>query len=72
MTQDEITLRLMLLKPLIWTPKSYTPAEQVEMYSVFNAITGEKRAPNGCGACLNTVITRLKKEIRAIENGQSL
>lgn len=72
MTQDEITLRLMLLKPILQTPKAYSPAERVEMYSVYNAITGEKRAVTNCGACLNTVITRLKKEIRAIENGQSL
>jgi hypothetical protein len=72
MTKDEITLRLMLLKPIIDKPKAYSPAERVEMYSVFNAITGERRAVTSCGACLNAVITRLKKEIRTIENGQSI
>lgn len=67
MTQDEITLRLMLLKPIIIKPKAYSPAERVELYSVFNAVTGEKRAVTSCSACLNTVLTRLKKEIRTIE-----
>lgn len=72
MTRDEQILRLMLLKPIMEKPKAYSPAERVEMYSVYNAITGEKRAVTSCGACLNTVISRLKKEIREIENGQSL
>ena len=72
MTKDEQILRLMLLKPIMEKPKAYSPAERVEMYSVYNAITGEKRAVTSCGACLNTVISRLKKEIREIENGQSL
>lgn len=71
MTRDEIIIRLMLLKPILQTPKAYSPAERVEMYSVYNAITGEKRAVTSCGACLNTVITRLKKELRTID-GQSL
>mgnify|MGYP000361508327 CR=1 FL=1 len=72
MTRDEITLRLLLLKPILEKPRAYQPAETVEIYAVYNALTGEKKAPNGCGACLNTVLTRLKKEIRTIENGQSL
>ncbi len=59
----------MLLKPIIEKPKAYQPAERVEIYSVYNALTGEKKAPNGCGACLNAVLTRLKKELRTIENG---
>ena len=66
MDQEEITLRLQLLKPIILTKKAYSPAEQVELYSVYNAITGEERRPNGCGACLNNVLTRLKKELRRI------
>jgi len=66
MTRDEIIIRLMLLEPIIRVPQQYTPAQQVEIYSVFNAITGEKRAPNGCGSCLNNVLTRLKKELRTI------
>jgi|688.fasta_scaffold883163_2 hypothetical protein len=69
MTQDEITIRLMLLEPILATPKAYAPAETAEMYSVYNAITNENRRPNGCGACLNAVITRLKKEIRNIKRG---
>lgn len=69
MTQDEITLRLMLLDPILATPKAYAPAETTEMYAVYNAITGENRRPNGCSACLNAVITRLKKEIRNIKRG---
>jgi hypothetical protein len=64
MTRDEIIIRLMLLEPIISKPKAYNPAEQTEIYAVYNAITGEQRRPNGCGACLNTVITRLKKELR--------
>ena len=66
MDQEEILLRLELLKPSLMIRKQYTPAEQVEMYTVYNAITGDKRQPNGCGACLNTVITRLKKELRQL------
>jgi len=42
------------------------------MYSVYNAVTGEKRAVTSCGACLNTVISRLKKEIRTIEDGEGV
>ena len=66
MTRDEIIIRLMLLEPIIRVPQRYTAAQQVEIYSVFNALTGEQRAPNGCGACLNNVLTRLKKELRTI------
>ena len=66
MDQEEIALRLQLLKPIIVTKKAYSPAEQVELYTVYNAITGEARMPNGCGACLNNVLTRLKKELRRI------
>jgi hypothetical protein len=72
MTRDEITLRLMLLKPIMLKPKAYSPAERVEMYSVYNAVTGEKRAVTSCGACLNTVISRLKKELRLIEDGEGV
>ena len=72
MTRDELILRLQLLKPILQKPRAYQPAETVEIYSVYNALTGEKKAPNGCGACLNTVLGRLRKEIREIENGQSL
>jgi hypothetical protein len=64
MDQEEIKLRLELLKPILMVRKQYSPAEQVEMYAVYNAITSEQRRPNGCSACLNTVITRLKKELR--------
>lgn len=67
MTRDEMILRLMLLKPIVSIPKAYSPAEQVEIYMVYNALTGERREPNGCQACLNTVLSRLKKEIRTIE-----
>lgn len=66
MDQKEIELRLELLKPILMVRKAYSPAEQVEMYTVYNALTGEQRRPNNCGACLNTVITRLKKELRRL------
>ncbi len=72
MTRDEIILRLQLLKPILQKPRVYQPAETVEIYAVYNALTGDRKTPNGCGACLNTVLTRLKKEIRTIEDGQSL
>ena len=67
MTRDELIIRLMLLEPVIRVPQRYTPPQLVEIYSVYNALTGENKAPNGCSACLNTVLTRLKKELRAIE-----
>ena len=64
MTKDELIIRLMLLEPILKHPQAYNPAQQTEIYAVYNEITGEQRRPNGCGACLNTVITRLKKELR--------
>jgi hypothetical protein len=70
MTRDELIIRLMLLEPIIMVPQAYNAAQQAEIYSVYNELTGENRRPNGCGACLNTVLTRLKKELRNIaKNG---
>jgi hypothetical protein len=60
----------MLLEPIIMVPQAYNAAQQAEIYLVYNELTGEMRRPNGCGACLNTVLTRLKKELRNIaKNG---
>jgi hypothetical protein len=70
MTRDELIIRLMLLEPIIKAPQAYNAAQQAEIYMVYNGLTGEMRRPNGCGACLNTVLTRLKKELRNIaKNG---
>jgi hypothetical protein len=70
MTRDELIIRLMLLEPIIMVPQAYNAAQQTEIYLVYNELTGENRRPNGCGACLNTVLTRLKKELRNIaKNG---
>lgn len=67
MTRDELIIRLMLLEPIIRVPQRYTTPDMIEIYAVYNALTGEEKRPNGCGSCLNTVLTRLKKELRAIE-----
>jgi len=66
MTRDELIIRLMLLEPIIRVPQRYTTPQMIEIYAVYNALTGEKKAPNGCGSCLNTVLGRLKKELRII------
>lgn len=70
MTRDEIVIKLMLLEPILRVPQRYTPQQQHEIYMTYNAITGEQRAPNGCSSCLNTVITRLKKELRGFDSGK--
>jgi hypothetical protein len=61
---SNIIHKLVDIKILIDTKKVFTPAEQIKIYNLYNEITGEKKQPNGCGACLNNTITRLKKECR--------
>jgi hypothetical protein len=57
--------QLVDIKILIDTKQRFTPQELKKIYDMYNFITGEKKQPNGCSACLNSTITRLKKECRA-------
>jgi hypothetical protein len=62
---NNIIHKLVDIKILIDTKRnSFTPVEQKKIYDLYNEITGENKQPNGCGACLNNTITRLKKECR--------
>jgi hypothetical protein len=49
---------------LITSKQRFTNLEQIKIYNLYNKITGENKQPNGCSACLNSTISRLKKEAR--------
>jgi|Laugrespbdmm15sn_2_1035079.scaffolds.fasta_scaffold290347_1 CRISPR/Cas system CSM-associated protein Csm2 small subunit len=62
---DQETLHeLVDIKILISTKQRFTNLEQIKIYNLYNKITGENKQPNGCSACLNNTISRLKKEAR--------
>jgi CRISPR/Cas system CSM-associated protein Csm2 small subunit len=62
---DQETLHeLVDIKILISTKQRFTNLEQIKIYNLYNKITGENKQPNGCSACLNSTISRLKKEAR--------
>jgi len=52
------------VKILISTKQRFTKDEQIKIYNLYNKITGENKQPNGCSACLNSTLSRLKKEAR--------
>ena len=62
---QELIHELVDIQILISTKQRFTKEEQVKIYNLYNKITGENKAPNGCPACLNSTISRLKKECRA-------
>jgi hypothetical protein len=64
---EELKHRLIDAQIIITTKKSFTPNESKLIFDLYNDITGENMAITTCGACVNNVLTRLKKEIRAIE-----
>jgi hypothetical protein len=57
--------QLVDIKILIDTKQRFTTQELKKIYDMYNFLTGEKKQPNGCSACLNATLTRLKKECRA-------
>ena len=61
---EEIKQKLTDIKILVSMKQRFTPQEQILIYNVYNAITGDTLKPNSCGICLNNVVTRLKKDIR--------
>jgi hypothetical protein len=61
---EELLIRLADVKALIHNKQVFTAPESKIIFDLFNDITGERRAVTTCGACINTVLTRLKKEIR--------
>jgi hypothetical protein len=63
---DQETLHeLVDVNILITTKQRFTNLEQTKIYNLYNKITGENKQPNGCSACLNSTISRLKKEARS-------
>jgi len=61
---EELLTRLTDVKALIHNKQVFTNPEAKIIFDLFNDITGERRAVTSCGACVNTVLTRLKKEMR--------
>lgn len=61
---EEQKQKLVDIKILITIKQKYTGEERTQIYNLYNEITGENRKPNGCSACLNSVLTRLKKLCR--------
>jgi hypothetical protein len=61
---EELLARLTASKHLIQGKSVFNPTEAKIIFDLFNDITGERRQVTSCGACVNTVLTRLKKEMR--------
>ena len=62
---QELLIRLASAKVLIQGKQVFNGAEAKIIFDLYNDITGEKKAITSCGACVNNVLTRLKKEMRA-------
>ena len=60
----EILHRLVDVKILIQSKSAFTPTEAKIIFDLYNEITGEKKVVTTCPACVNGVISRLKKECR--------
>jgi len=63
MTQEILT-RLANAKILIQGKQVFKPVEAKIIFDLYNDITGEREPITSCGACVNRVLTRLKKEMR--------
>lgn len=61
---EELLFRLAAAKVLIQGKQVFAPHEAKIIFDLYNDITGEKKAITSCGACVNGVLTRLKKEMR--------
>jgi hypothetical protein len=62
---EDILHRLVDVKILISAKQVFTPNEAKIIFDLYNDITGANDQVTSCSACVNKVITRLKKEIRA-------
>ena len=62
---EELKHRLVDAKIIISSKQSFTPNEAKIIFDLYNDITGQKMTVTTCSACVNNVVTRLKKEIRA-------
>lgn len=61
---EELLTRLANSKILIQSKSMFKPNEAKIIFDLYNDITGEKMQVTTCGACVNNVLTRLKKEMR--------
>lgn len=61
---EELLTRLANAKVLILSKTMFKPNEAKIIFDLYNDITGEKMQITTCGACVNNVLTRLKKEMR--------
>lgn len=59
-----IKQRLVDTKILIGMKNAFNGRELKEIYEVYNLITGENKPVSTCGACLTTVISKIKKTCR--------
>jgi hypothetical protein len=67
---DQVKRDLLELKPLIQHQnRAYSSVEQDKLYALFNKIYSQKKTPNGCGSCLRSTLTSLKKALAIIEPG---
>jgi hypothetical protein len=67
---DQVKRDLLELKPLIQHQnRAYSSVEQDKLYALFNKIYNQKKTPNGCGSCLRSTLTSLKKALAIIEPG---
>lgn len=67
---DQVKRDLLELKPLIQHQnRGYSSVEQDKLYALFNKIYNQKKQPNGCGSCLRSTLTSLKKALAIIEPG---
>lgn len=67
---DQAKRDLLELKPLIiHQTRAYSSVEQDKLYALFNRIYSQKKQPNGCGSCLRSTLTSLKKALVIIEPG---
>jgi len=61
---EELLARLADAKLLIHNKQVFTAPEAKIIFDLYNDITGENKAVTSCSACVNGVLTRLKKEMR--------
>ena len=61
---EELKHRLVDAKILIQSKSVFTPTEAKLIFDLYNDITGQNMAVTTCSACVNNVLSRLKKEIR--------
>jgi hypothetical protein len=58
---------LMLYSDLIMgSNRAYTNLQTHSLYDLYNRIYGENKRPNGCGACLRSTLSHLRKALMSI------